>query len=766
MGGQYPFKPFLKARLFQPFILGLLIGILGIVATVVRFGTYLEENYGLELLFKLRGIRQAPSDVVIVGIDRESAELFNLPDDPRKWPRALHANLIENLSAVGPSVIAFDINFNENRSVKEDRVFAEAIKKSQNIVLCDCIKIDKVAVTAGGKTSHGEVDIANILKPIQPLTQSAVATAPFPLPKIPHKVSQIWTFKTITGETPTFPVVVFQIYGLQAYDEFRSLLRKINAENVDKLPQNKEEIIKTKSVERFIHDLRSIFKNEPSIAGRMLNEIQQQKKRSNQPSDIKNYQLITSLVKMYQTSMDSQYLNFYGPARTIATIPYYQIIKSREEDKNAYHFDLKGKAVFVGLSALSFTDQQDSYYTVFSQEKGIDISGVEIAATAFANLLEDKFITPLDFRLHIVIILLWGIVTGILCKRFSIAISALSVLVLGILYLSFSVYQFSTSGIWFPVIIPIVFQTTGALFIGVVWNYIDVKKERQNIRKAFGYYLPDSVVDQMAKNIENIHASQQIVYGICLATDAEQYSALAETMEPKELGTFMNKYFETIFRPIKRFDGIIADVIGDSVLAIWIASHPDKKLKEKACMAALDIANAIQKFNRDAAKYKLPTRIALHSGHILLGNIGAFDHYEYRPVGDIVNTATRIERLNKHLSTKLLVTREVVSQLEGFLTRELGEFKLAGKTKPVTIYELVSRIEESNEQQQKAYEIFAEGFHAYRMQSWDEAIEKFQVCNDLIGNDGPSIFYINLCKKEKELEHRELWDGIIHLRRK
>ena len=70
------------------------------------------------------------------------------------------------------------------------------------------------------------------------------------------------------------------------------------------------------------------------------------------------------------------------------------------------------------------------------------------------------------------------------------------------------------------------------------------------------------------------------------------------------------------------------------MLAIWVSSKPEIELKQKACLAAFDISRAIHHFNMESHSFKLPTRIGLHYGHILIGNIGAVDRYEYRPVGD------------------------------------------------------------------------------------------------------------------------------------
>ena len=112
------------SRLSKPVILGLFVGIVGIIVSVLPFGLNLDENVGLDLLFKLRGERQAPSDVVVVSIDKDSSENLNLPNNPDKWPRSIHARLIENLIKEGARAIAFDVHFIEPRSTEDDNLFA------------------------------------------------------------------------------------------------------------------------------------------------------------------------------------------------------------------------------------------------------------------------------------------------------------------------------------------------------------------------------------------------------------------------------------------------------------------------------------------------------------------------------------------------------------------------------------------------------------------------------------------------------------------
>lgn len=96
---------------FKGISLGLLIGLLGAVVSLTRWGSALEERFGLQLLFMLRGARLAPSSVAIVGMDEQSADFLDLPKDTRKWPRALHAQLIDRLNKAGAAMIVLILHF-------------------------------------------------------------------------------------------------------------------------------------------------------------------------------------------------------------------------------------------------------------------------------------------------------------------------------------------------------------------------------------------------------------------------------------------------------------------------------------------------------------------------------------------------------------------------------------------------------------------------------------------------------------------------------
>ena len=93
------------ALLSKATIVGLVVGALGLVISLTPFGASLEEDLGLHLLFKIRGPRRAPTDVVIITMCKASAKRLNVPSSPRKWPRRLHARLIHNIAQKNPAAI-------------------------------------------------------------------------------------------------------------------------------------------------------------------------------------------------------------------------------------------------------------------------------------------------------------------------------------------------------------------------------------------------------------------------------------------------------------------------------------------------------------------------------------------------------------------------------------------------------------------------------------------------------------------------------------
>ena len=196
----------MTSRVFKAVLLGVAIGATGIAASVLPPVIDLEEGLGLSVLFRLRGVSKPPPDVVIVSVDRRSSDALGLPDALRKWPRSLHARLTDALVRQGASVIAFDMYFEEPRDPKDDRAMAEAFAKAGNVVVCRRLHAEWVSRPRQGGGGPDELRVLSEISSMPSVAGSAVL-APFPLPKVPLKVSKTGTFVSTAGdETPTLPV--------------------------------------------------------------------------------------------------------------------------------------------------------------------------------------------------------------------------------------------------------------------------------------------------------------------------------------------------------------------------------------------------------------------------------------------------------------------------------------------------------------------------------------------------------------------------------
>jgi adenylate cyclase len=744
-------------RTFKALAWGSVVGLMGLGFSFTDTARSFEEELGLALFFQVRGIQQPPTEAVVVSIDRDSAEHLKIPDNPDKWPRSVHAKLVDTLVRAGAKAITFDVHFIEQRVTKDDHLFERALRRAGNVVLADAMRAKDIPTSSGGN----DATIVQLTKPFEPFARAATGTAPFVLPRIPFKVNQYWTFQQGAGDVPTFPIVTLQLYGWEEFGSLVQMVKQVAPAYAERLPGDVKKERVTRGLVGMIRDLRDLFEGDPLLAERIREELERSGLRA---KDEGRYRRLKALINLYGGEA-SRYINFYGPPGTIPTIPYHRALQIGSESGPA--FDVKGKAVFVGLSEILLAERKDSFYTVFSQGNGVFIGGVEIAASAFLNILDDATIVPISLPVYIGLLLCWGIIVGAVSRLLPLSIAAGAMVGMAGLYVALAAYQFQSYQLWYPVVLPLLVQLPIGFGGAVLWSYVESERERKNIRNAFGLYLPNDVVDQLAKDMANIKGTTQVVYGTCLFTDAGDYTALSEKMTPRELSDFLGRYFEALFQPVRQYGGLIVDLKGDSILAIWKGPHDDPSLRKKACLAALEMSESVARFNQSVAPYSLPTRIGLHAGELTIGAVGAMDHYEYRPTGDVVNTASRVEGFNKYVGTQIAVSDEVIQGLDGLLTRQLGTFRLKGKGKPLGLHELVSRSEQVQQAQRNICTLFAEGLMAFRNRSWDQARAAFQQCADVIGNDGPSQFYLTLCNQYLETPPaEEPWDAVVTLEKK
>jgi adenylate cyclase len=327
-------------------------------------------------------------------------------------------------------------------------------------------------------------------------------------------------------------------------------------------------------------------------------------------------------------------------------------------------------------------------------------------------------------------------------------------------YFAVALWQFSSYYVWLPLVAPLLVQLPVGFGVTAWWNYREVAQQRERVQTALGYYVPKSAARRLMQQTVTIGAHRQLLHGTCLVTDAEHYTAVAERLSPTQLAGLMNDYYEAIFRVVQNYGGEISDTAGDSMVAVWASAQPDDAARLRAAQAALAILGAVNEFNRDHSHAPLPTRIGLESGEMLLGDIGGELRYEYRAIGDIVNTAARIQGLNQPLGTRVLISAATLDESGEMEARDVGTFLLRGKLLPVRVLEPLSGA--TCRLGDEGLAEFGGGLAAFRAGAWQEACDRFAALAARFPDDGPSRYY-ELTARTFLADPPPTWSGAIRL---
>jgi adenylate cyclase len=453
-----------------------------------------------------------------------------------------------------------------------------------------------------------------------------------------------------------------------------------------------------------------------------------------------------------------RYLNFYGPPRTVTIVAYADALaaaraasSSAARARPAGGASFHDKAVFVGFAPATAGAQdrlRDDYRTVYSQADGLDLSGVEIAATAFGNLLDGSSLRLLALPVQAAVVGAFGLVLAALCRLLRPLPAAFAVAGVVAVYLAGAATAFGDAALWLPVVVPVGLQAPVALLAGVWLRYRDTRREREIVKRAFADFLPSSVVDELVADPGALEQRSRVVFGTCISTDVEHYTTLAEQLKPAALGALMNEYYAQLFVAAERRHGVIVDLVGDATMTVWVGTPSEERARREACLAALEMAEAVERFNAaHGSAGSLPTRFGLHAGELLFGVVGASGHHEYRAVGDIVNTASRIQNLNKVLRTRILASEATVRGLDDLVVRRVGSYRLVGKVQAVPVVQLVGRVGTVGAATRSLCARFEVALQAYAERRWREAGAAFEALLREHPADGPCLWYRDACAR-------------------
>ena len=291
---------------------------------------------------------------------------------------------------------------------------------------------------------------------------------------------------------------------------------------------------------------------------------------------------------------------------------------------------------------------------------------------------------------------------------------------------------------------------------------------------SFGAYVPKDLVRSMIRTGAASQLGGERRPLTILFTDIKGFTASSEGMPPEEVMLRLSAYFQELTGCIHAEGGTVDKFIGDAIMAFWNAPLADKDHIGRACLALLACRDANRRLNErlaQAGQAPMPTRFGLHTGDVVVGNVGSADRMQYTALGTHVNLASRVEGLNKNYGTQLLVTGPVEQAVhDRFLFRPVDLAAPSGLSKPIPLFELVgTRGGESGESDGPfapppelvdECRRWQDAYYLYRARRWDEALAAFRVLTRTMANDTLAELYIDRCLRLLADPPGPEWDGV------
>ncbi|HWR13114.1 MAG TPA: adenylate/guanylate cyclase domain-containing protein [Rectinemataceae bacterium] len=255
---------------------------------------------------------------------------------------------------------------------------------------------------------------------------------------------------------------------------------------------------------------------------------------------------------------------------------------------------------------------------------------------------------------------------------------------------------------------------------GIILSYVSEGRNKAFLRRSFSQYLSPSVIDAILRNPGLLRLGGEERVLSVFFSDIQGFTALSESMAPESLAAFMNNYLSIVTGEILAEGGTIDKYVGDAVVAFWNAPLDQNDHAGRAVRAALRCQKALGASREVFASLGTPvpvTRIGIHTGKAIVGNMGSPSRFNYTALGDVVNTASRLENANKATGTRILVSGDTVAacatwamppspasagglaapdgslfgkngaSADGLEFRRLGQILVYGKKVPVEVWE-------------------------------------------------------------------------------
>ncbi|MEX2215870.1 MAG: adenylate/guanylate cyclase domain-containing protein [Phycisphaeraceae bacterium] len=414
---------------------------------------------------------------------------------------------------------------------------------------------------------------------------------------------------------------------------------------------------------------------------------------------------------------------------------------------------LRDRYVLVGMSAPGLYDIQP---TPLEE----NAPGVEIHANVLANLIRGDRLAlapavPVGLFIVILSITCGAVASGLATAKWIVLAYTLA---LPLPILAGIAGYFA--GLWWPIVGPM-FAATASLTSGVIVNYAMQGRQRRLLRRAFAQYLSPKVIDQVTADISQLRLGGVDRELTMFFTDLEGFSSIAERLNPQQITLLLNECLSEVSQAVFEGDGTLDKYFGDAVVAFWNAPADQPNHAVLAVTAALACQKKLKARKEELLQFTaglpLNVRAGIHTGVVLVGNLGSPQRFNYSMLGDAANLASRLEGANKAFGTHIMVSKETWDQTGGaFIGREIGRIVVKGRETAVTVYEPLAM---KGEAVSIDLEKYNEAMDAVKANRLDEA----QAIFETMPSDPVAATYV---KYLKSLESQLGWDGVWRLQEK
>lgn len=372
-------------------------------------------------------------------------------------------------------------------------------------------------------------------------------------------------------------------------------------------------------------------------------------------------------------------LDWHGGQMPFPVISFWQAL----HDPNLAA-KVHGRAIVVGVAALSVKDIFPTPFTTGAN--GRPMPGLASHAHIADQLIRTalglaKTRAPLPRWADDGLIVAWAI-GGAFLTLLTGGIVGGAIGIAGGVALAFAGGYFGLGqGLILPVI-PVGLAWVGAAGSSIFLLHGSGMRDRARLQKTFEHYLDPRIITEIVKSGELPGFGGERREITAIFTDVAGFTTFSEQMDAKDVADLLNAYFDRMAEIVMQHGGLVNDFIGDALIALFGVPQRQDDHPDRAVATALALDAVGQTFRAECLARGIAfgaTRVGVHTGIALVGNMGTRSRLKYTALGDMMNTASRVEGINKYFGTRICVTGETASRCRDHRFREVADVVVKGR---------------------------------------------------------------------------------------